>query len=128
MFVHNSDLSTVRFEPCLSHRGVVTHVSFPEHPSLCRLDSRLESYDCFSTAMRKPYTVTVKICNYIYKYKYVSYTFIYTLYTGISNRILTNVHICVVTKTEGRTPGNTAVTTSPQLRRSDRGGFPYDML
>ncbi|KAL4561029.1 hypothetical protein LXL04_033189 [Taraxacum kok-saghyz] len=27
----------------------------------------------------------------------------------------------VLTKTEGRTPGNTAATTSPQLRRSDRG-------
>ncbi|KAL4555062.1 hypothetical protein LXL04_037673 [Taraxacum kok-saghyz] len=34
---------------------------------------------------------------------------------------LTYVHVCVVTKTEGRTSGNTAATTPPQLRRSDRG-------
>ncbi|KAL4558663.1 hypothetical protein LXL04_036864 [Taraxacum kok-saghyz] len=33
---------------------------------------------------------------------------------------LTYVHVCVVTKTEGRTSRNTAATTSPQLRRSDR--------
>ncbi|KAL4579434.1 hypothetical protein LXL04_015582 [Taraxacum kok-saghyz] len=49
---------------------------------------------------------------------------LYLIYvTGVINRILTNVHVCVVTKTEGRTPGNTADTTPPQLRRSDQGGF-----
>ena len=53
--------------------------------------------------------------------------FIYCV-TGIINRGLTYVHVHVVTKIEGRTPGDTAATTSSQLRRSDRGGFPYDIL
>ncbi|KAL4562014.1 hypothetical protein LXL04_034202 [Taraxacum kok-saghyz] len=48
--------------------------------------------------------------------------------TGISDRSLTRVHICVVTEIEGSIPGDTAATTSSQLRRSDRGGFPYDIL
>ena len=47
---------------------------------------------------------------------------------GIVNRILTNVHVRVVPKIEGRTSGDTAATTSTQLRRSDRGGLPYDIL
>ena len=48
--------------------------------------------------------------------------FIYRV-TRIINRGLTYVHVHVVTKIEGRTSGDTAATTSPQLRRSDRGGF-----
>ena len=56
----------------------------------------------------------------------------YIICMGISNRIVINVHVCVVTKTEGRTPGSTVATTPPQLRRSDRGGFSlttyYDIL
>ncbi|KAL4554738.1 hypothetical protein LXL04_037341 [Taraxacum kok-saghyz] len=47
-------------------------------------------------------------------------------------RILTNVFGCVVTKTKGRTSGNTVATTPSQPRRSDRGGFSlttyYDIL
>ena len=53
--------------------------------------------------------------------------FIYRV-TRIINRGLTYVHVHVVTKTEGSTSGDTATTTSPQLRRSDRGGLPYDIL
>ena len=54
--------------------------------------------------------------------------YIHILYvTEILDQSLTYVHVCVVTKVEGNTPGDAATTTS-QLRRSDRGGFPYDML
>ena len=47
---------------------------------------------------------------------------------GIINRGLTYVHVHVVPKTEGRTSGDTTATTATQLRRSDRGGLPYDIL
>ena len=47
---------------------------------------------------------------------------------GFTDRSLTHVHVCVVTEIDGSIPGDTAAITSSQLRRSNRGGFPYDIL
>ncbi|KAL4573058.1 hypothetical protein LXL04_019851 [Taraxacum kok-saghyz] len=47
----------------------------------------------------------------------------------ITDRILTRVHVCVVTELEGSIPGDTAATTSSQLRRSNRAsGKAYTLL
>ena len=70
----------------------------------------------------------LRLHNYvIYKYKYELSICLYIIFTEIINRSLTYVHVRVVTKIEGSTPGDTAATTSSQFRRSDRGGFPYDI-
>ena len=47
----------------------------------------------------------------------------YILYHGNYRPELDTCTRCVVTDTEGSIPGDTAATTSSQLRRSDRGGF-----
>ena len=73
--------------------------------------------------------VLLKIYNYIYiSISMFLYTFIYITCHGNYQPRLDIRTRRVVTKTEGRTSGDTAATTSSLLRRSDRGGFPYDIL
>ncbi|KAL4583118.1 hypothetical protein LXL04_007682 [Taraxacum kok-saghyz] len=142
----SEEILVVFCSPATTEGGPTAPILLSEHLSSRHLESWFESYDLFSTAVQKLYIslFVVNITKFwpkrdnragcpgfdknAHRYRKNHKMPSLSSDVGCADRSLTHVHICVVTEIEGSTPGDTTATTSSQLRRSDRGGFPYNIL